>query len=281
VGNALYGMQGMSSDCSEVRDVLSSLAIKVRGCKEDLGAQAVGNALYGLQGIAWIGPTLDFFSVISFLHRQVNIIVDSFSQFADLSLKALSGRREVTVELVTLCYSLTLLLPEISEFLDIKAYTDLERLNSLIKNELACRKTDGDKFYTSSGYQSKTEKKMCRIAMEVFRNTAIEVQNNVHLFDLFESDIILCIPSNGDSINGDTDTIINIEIDGIHHKNEKKILFCQRKDKYLKSKEVFVSRMNVSRMDKMKDIEVKEWILKNVSLTKLEVSKKDILKIRR
>jgi hypothetical protein len=173
------------------------------------------------------------------------------------------------------------LLPEISEFLDIKDYTDLERLNSLIKNELACRKRDGDKFYTSSGFQSKKEKRMCRIAMEIFKNTATEVQNNVHLFDLFESDIILCIPSNGDSIDGNTDTIINIEVDGIHHKNEKKIQFCRRKDKYLKTKGVFVSRMNVSKMDRMKDDEIEEWMLKRVSLTKVEVSKKDTMKIRR
>ncbi len=50
VGNALYGLQGCSSDRAEVREVLSALAAKVRECREPLSAQEVGNALYGLQG---------------------------------------------------------------------------------------------------------------------------------------------------------------------------------------------------------------------------------------
>jgi hypothetical protein len=39
--------------------------------------------------------------------------------------------------------------------------------------------------------------------------------------------------------------------------------------------------MNVFKMDRMKDDEMEEWILKRVSLTKVEISKKDTLKIRR
>jgi hypothetical protein len=51
-GNGLYGLQDMSSNSSEIRDLLSSLAIKVRSCKEELSAQGVGNALYGMQGMS-------------------------------------------------------------------------------------------------------------------------------------------------------------------------------------------------------------------------------------
>jgi hypothetical protein len=262
VGNALYGLQGMSSDCSEVRDVLSSLAIKVGRCREDLNAQAVGNALYGLYGVVWIGSAPNFLSVLSFLNQQVNIIANSFS------LKESVGSRIITKELVILCQSLTLLLPEISEFLDIKDYTNLERLNNLIKSELSCRKQNGDNFYKSAEFQSKSEKRMHKIAMKFSEDTPIEVHNNLHLFDLFESDTTLRIPINGDHINK---TIINIEVDGIHHRNEKKILFCKRKDKYLKSKGVFVFRMNVFQMDNMKDIEIEEWILSIISSIGLEI----------
>jgi hypothetical protein len=106
---------------------------------------------------------------------------------------------------------------------------------------------------------------MHRIAMKSFQDTAIKVYHNVDLFDLFNSDIALHIPFD-DSINGHTHTIINIEVDGIHHKNEKKIMFCERKDKYLKSRGVFVLRMDVSRMNQMKDIELKEWILRSISM---------------
>jgi hypothetical protein len=274
VGNALYGLQGMSSDCSEVRDVLSSLAIKVRTCREDLDAQAVGNALYGLQGVTWINSTPDFLSLLSFLHQQIHMIVDNFSQLAPL--EGLSRSSIVTRELVTLSQSLTFLLPEISEFLNNKDRADLERSNIMIKDELACRKRDGDKFYISLGYQSKAEKRMCKIVMKISENTTIEVQNNTYLFDLFESDITLSIPYNGDSMNNNTYMIMNIEVDGIHHKNEKKILFCSRKDKYLKSKGVFVLRMDVSRMNQLKDIELEEWILRSISLAGLIVTKRKI-----
>ena len=49
VGNALYGMQCMSSDHAEVRSMISALSEKVKSCKESLSAQHVGNALYGMQ----------------------------------------------------------------------------------------------------------------------------------------------------------------------------------------------------------------------------------------
>jgi hypothetical protein len=114
---------------------------------------------------------------------------------------------------------------------------------------------------------------MRNIAMKISENTTIEVQNNVYLFDLFESDITLSIPVNGDSMNNNTCMIMNIEVDGIHHNNEKKITFCSRKDKYLKSKGVFVLRIDVSRMNQMKDIELEEWILRSISSVGLKVSK--------
>jgi hypothetical protein len=160
------------------------------------------------------------------------------------------------------------LLPEVSEFLDIKDYTDLERLNNLIKDELACRKQNGDNFYKSTEFQSKSERRMHKIAMRISEDTPIEIHNNIHLFDLFESDTTLHIPINGDHMNK---TIINIEVDGIHHRNEKKILFCKRKDKYLKSKGVFVFRMDVFQMNKMKDIEIEEWMLRIISSIGSEV----------
>ena len=49
VGDALYGLQRISSDHSQVWVIVSGLASHVAGCKETLSGQAVGNALYGLQ----------------------------------------------------------------------------------------------------------------------------------------------------------------------------------------------------------------------------------------
>jgi hypothetical protein len=168
------------------------------------------------------------------------------------------------------------LLPEISKFLDIKDYNDLERLNNLSKDELACRKRYGDIYYESLGFQSKIEKRMHKIAMKIAQDKAIKVHNSVHLFDLFESDITLHISSDVDNMNSQTDTIVNIEVDGIYHRNEKKKLFCRRKDKYLKSKGVFVLRMDMSRMNQMKDVEIEKWILRSISSIGIEVYKRDI-----
>ena len=52
VGNALYGLQGMSSDRPEVLELLSALPGNLVGSNESLAAHAVGNALYGLQGMS-------------------------------------------------------------------------------------------------------------------------------------------------------------------------------------------------------------------------------------
>jgi len=49
VSNALYGLQGMSSDRQEVLDLVRVLTGKVESCRESLDAQHIGNAMYGLQ----------------------------------------------------------------------------------------------------------------------------------------------------------------------------------------------------------------------------------------
>ena len=50
IGNALYGLQGMSSEEVEVREVLRALSSKILESKEMLGWRSIGYALYGLQG---------------------------------------------------------------------------------------------------------------------------------------------------------------------------------------------------------------------------------------
>ena len=47
VGNALFGLQGMSSDVPEVRELVAVLVRKVNESTAELNAQNVGNALFG------------------------------------------------------------------------------------------------------------------------------------------------------------------------------------------------------------------------------------------
>jgi hypothetical protein len=270
VGNALYGLQAMNSDCSEVQDLLSALAIQIHKCKEELTVQQVSNSFYGLQGIISVGAISDFVSVVSFLHRQVSLIVESLRS-NDLSRKGSPGYKIGTTELVTLCQSLTLFLPEIFEYHDVKAFKDLDKLNNLISAELRSRRGDGDRYYQSLGFQSNPEMRMHEIAMKVLQDTVIKADKNIQLFDLFESDIVLCIPSDGGDKKLGNEIIINIEVDGVHHNHEKKKLFCERKDKYLKTKGVYISRIDVSTIVKMTDIEIELWVLKVISLSGLAV----------
>jgi hypothetical protein len=51
VGNMLYGLQGMKSDCPQVRALLRELPRLVMRCTEPLKEQEVGNMLYGLHGM--------------------------------------------------------------------------------------------------------------------------------------------------------------------------------------------------------------------------------------
>ena len=51
MGNALYGLQGMSSDDADVLSLVRAISGQVARCTMTLDAQAVGNAWYGLQGM--------------------------------------------------------------------------------------------------------------------------------------------------------------------------------------------------------------------------------------
>jgi hypothetical protein len=266
VGNALYGLQGMSSDCSEVRNMISALSLKVHGCEEHLSAQAVGNALSGMQGVVWIGDSPYYISLISFMSRQINILVDNISSTD--SFKGTSGIE--TTDLVTLCQSLTFFLSKISSLIDKKVHKNLEKMNASIINELIWRRKHGDKYFNGmEGIQSKEARRVYDIALSIFQDNSIDVDRNVLLFDLFESDLILHVTFRSKGKNpGQTETIINIEIDGIFSKNKKKLMFCRRKDECLKSKGVFVFRIDASQVEEMKEKELKKWLVKRIQEVK-------------
>ena len=55
--------------------------------------------------------------------------------------------------------------------------------------------------------------------------------------------------------------IINIEVDGVHHRREKKKRFCRLLDEYLQSRGVVIARIEVSTLSAMKEHEVQDWLL--------------------
>mmetsp|Transcript_8709 Transcript_8709/g.8639 ORF Transcript_8709/g.8639 Transcript_8709/m.8639 type:complete len:545 (+) Transcript_8709:268-1902(+) len=263
VGNALYGLQGMSSECSEVRNMISALSLKIHTCKEDLNAQAVGNALCGMLAVSWIGDSPYYNSLIAFMTRQINILVDNISNDHSLDSSCIG-----TKDLVTLCQSFTFFIPVISSFTDKKVCKNLEKMNVSIINELVWRRKNGDEYCNIVGYQSIEARKVHDICLDIFQERGIEVDSNVYLFDLFESDLVLYIPLIHKKLTlkniKQIDTILNIEIDGIYSKSKKKLAFCRMKDACLKSKGVFVSRIDALRVSDMTVKEVKKWLLREV-----------------
>ena len=51
IGNALYGLRYMNSDCVEVKEILEALSPLIEKSPEIMNGQALGNSLYGLQGM--------------------------------------------------------------------------------------------------------------------------------------------------------------------------------------------------------------------------------------
>jgi hypothetical protein len=87
---------------------------------------------------------------------------------------------------------------------------------------------------------------------------------------MFKADTVLrvLIPNSANYSLLDSEVlVVNIEVDGIHHKLERKERFCMLRDKYLRSQGVIIERIEVSILRRMKDMEVKEWLLERVVIS--------------
>jgi very-short-patch-repair endonuclease len=248
VGNALYGMQGMSSDSAEVRAMLLALVPKVESCREALGAQELGNALYGMQGML---EEDEYLTLLDFLYDKT---------------KSIAGNALSCEQLISFAQPLALTFPKLRT-VSKDRYEKWENISSIINNEILECKNNFDAFFGPGNFRSAPEQRVYDIAQKSFEITFLSVSSNEHLFNLFESDIVLRVPI-GDSLtcfqSNDRDLIINIEIDGIHHKQERRKRFCMLRDDYLKSRGVIIERIETSTLRRMKDREVKEWVQERV-----------------
>ena len=133
-------------------------------------------------------------------------------------------------------------------------------------------------------FQSRSEQRMHTAAMKVLGGSNLRIRHNEHLFGLFECDIVVRVPraveahseegSRGIGQGCDLDLgrereqvregqslIINIEVDGVHHRREKKKRFCRLRDEYLQSRGVVIARIEASALSAMSEHEVEEWVL--------------------
>jgi hypothetical protein len=131
-------------------------------------------------------------------------------------------------------------------------YNKWENIELILIDELTKRRSDSNSFCQPGNPRSSSEKRVFNMARKTFENSSISVSSNEYLFNLFEDDIILRIPmANGTSPTHSV--IVNIEVDGRHHLQERKKRFCMLRDKYLKSQGVYIVRIDVSFLLKMKE----------------------------
>jgi hypothetical protein len=258
VGNALYGLQGMSSDAAEVRSLVRALSGQVERCREPLSAQEVGNALYGLVGLLGIDEGRDLgvclMQTYLGLHRN-GVIVSS--------------------DCVSMGQSVVMVLPLLKDHLTEKEVKECERIISDIESKSHALDEDINSIMNVS-FQSHSEQHMHSATVKALAGSKLRVSHNEHLFGLFECDIVVRVPRVVDACieeggRGDgrdpvgerekQNLVINIEVDGVHHRREKKKRFCKMRDEYFVSRGVVIERMEISTLRAMSEQEVGEWVL--------------------
>jgi hypothetical protein len=282
VGNAIYGLQNMSSDHIEVRNILSVLVKKLHNCDGDLQARSLSSILYGLKDIRQIQNTADFLQLLDYLRLQVCTIAENALRSTSTSIlsRQLLNSTINTTDLNILCQSVTLFTQEMSGFLDKDNYAEWQRIEKLLNDELSYREESRDVYFKCSKFRSIAERRVYDLALNVCKDIDVKVDANFWLFSLFESDIVFRIPPPiyDDGTKSDSEIILNIEVDGVTHKKIHKTKFCSRKDKYLRSKGIFVSRMETATLLKMSDLEIEKWMSNRINDAKrshnLVISKK-------
>jgi hypothetical protein len=255
VGNALYGLQNMSSDVDEVRSVLRELAPKVKECKEPLDAQAVGNALYGLQNMS--SDEDEVRSVLRELAPKVKECKDTLS--AQEVGNAMFGLRNIYIdltwipllrnlleslfnlnasntlnELVSVYQSIAIVLNPSCKF--ATSIEESPLYNDLVKQKIRLHDVLGrhpEKSSNENKPKNKSEAKYMSMISEKFSQSPdVQVSSNVLLHG-FEADIVIRKTSIVDG--KEVVAVLNIELDGPSHKHDlSKKHFCELRDDYLR-----------------------------------------------
>ena len=304
LSNALYGLQGMNSDTNESRQLFDQIFNKLKDFQGILSGRELGNALYGTLSV--INHHFDFDSILHMFFVKVKTYTEIFDTVdpgpdpgPDLGLNSgIDSRSAPTWEVVVICQTILFLIQKLNELSRYHNADDWSLLSERYLNELKSRYDKGDNYFKSNGLyglKSNYERNMYREIWKIFQNTDVSISSNEHLFNIFESDFILRVPFSGIKmikINDNKSIIkikkgkneliidknvenyftINIEVDGIHHRREKKKLFCERKDEYLRSRNVYVYRIDYINDINYKSTyyineELKLWLLNCVDET--------------
>jgi hypothetical protein len=215
VGNALYGLQGMSSEHQEVRDTLDEVLSKFPYCIDAFAAQNISQGLFGL-----LNKTL--------LKSHVGFIQTWF-----LRIDELSSSYDITPDDTLMLYqSLALMdnadMPLTKSLVAASLYDDYVRLKKLLYDSfLRVSKSSNPKPPNRAEDYYFSRAKCAFNAHET-----VVLSCNEFLFG-FEADIVIRIYD--DSSKKSVSKIINIEIDGPTHRYTfRKQCFCALRDEHLK-----------------------------------------------
>ena len=250
VGNALYGLQGMSSKSPEVRAMLGALVPKVYSCVNPLSTRDISDGFYGLQGL---GGELEASLLFECLYNHTDNLITASANFRGVS----------TNELFYFCQIFTLSLIEVKTSLKGR-YGKWERAHDLASRELVKRRDSDDPFFTPGKIRSTNEERVHTVATTLFQNSRILLSFNGFLFGLFETDVVLKVPVAG-AADPNEFFYLNIEMDGIYHKIQRRERFRVLRDKYLKSRGVVVERIDVLTLRQMDEVQLMKWLLSRVT----------------
>jgi hypothetical protein len=175
----------------------------------------------------------------------------------------------------SLSKSVVMVLPLLKDHLTETEVKECERIISDIESKSHTPDEDGDSLMNVS-FQSRSEQHMHSATVKALAGSKLRVSHNEYLFGLFECDIVVrvsravdaCIEEGG--LGGGRDAggereeqslVINIEVDGVRHRREKKKRFCNMRDEYLVSRGVVIERMEISTLRGMSEQELEEWVL--------------------
>ena len=144
-------------------------------------------------------------------------------------------------------------------------------INGSLHKELA-RRHQNEPEVTS--FRSPAEERTYAIACKILKLSDISISSNEYLLGLFESDIVIRVPLSKTLHSDHKYLIINIEVDGLHHKQSTRKRFCHLRDKYLVSKGLIVERIETLRLRNMSNKDIEEWILQIVATTLLGSTKR-------
>ena len=292
VGNALYGLRGMRSDVPEVQSLLSALLPKLLRCRQSLSGQNVGNALLGFHGM--LGPGSDSASSLPLLKFLQSHLPNS----SDMS--ALSTSHAVTLgQAIVLSRSLLqrcLLEDDITvweetssilaEELKLRDLNDGTAHAPTSTSEVSVHKVAEDIFSNSKVTVSNNGfifdlfecDILLRIPIASIASVSHDAPSSSSHTDISSTDdvvsanrqnFIAVIPGEYSGSKTEVDAenerrrymLINIEVDGWHHRMRKKMRFCAMRDAYLRSQGVVVERLDVSLVRGMSEEALRSWIL--------------------